>query len=56
MAGFDRHKKCACCRDKGIAKNVCVVGDSICEICRDFTDSQQAMLAIRVSVIKGLAY
>ena len=44
MAGFDGHKKCARCRDKGIGDDACVKKEN-CEICNSFTDTQRAMLS-----------
>ena len=41
MAGFDSHKKCARCRDKGIGDDPCVKQ----ELCESFTDVQHAMLS-----------
>ena len=44
MAGFDSHKKCARCRDKGIGDDPCVKQE-VCEICDSFTDVQRALLS-----------
>ena len=44
MAGFDTHKKCVRCRDKGIGDDPCVLKE-ICGICDLFTDTQRSMLS-----------
>ena len=44
MAGFNSHKKCGQCRDKGIGDDPCVKQE-VCEICECFTDTQHAMLS-----------
>ena len=44
MAGFDTHKKCARCRDKGIGDDPCVLKE-VCGICASFTDTQRSMLS-----------
>ena len=44
MAGFDTHKKCARCRDKGICDDPCVLQE-VCGICASFTDTQRSMLS-----------
>ena len=44
MAGFDSHKKCARCRDKGIGDDPCVKQE-VCEICESFTDTQRSILS-----------
>ena len=43
MAGFDTHKKCAWCRDKGISDDPCVLKE-VCGIYASFTDTQRSML------------
>ena len=44
MAGFDTHKKCARCRDKGIGDDP-YVKQEICDICDSFTEMQHSMLS-----------
>ena len=39
MAGFDRHKKFARCRDKKLGSDDCLTGKD-CQICESLTDSQ----------------
>ena len=45
MAGFDKHDKCARCRDKGLGEDPCIVGGAICTICDNSTAIQREMLA-----------
>ena len=44
MAGFDNHRKCACCRDKGVGDNACVKKQE-CKICQAFTPAQLKQLS-----------
>ena len=44
MAGFDTHKKCAWCRDKGVGDDPCVKHE-LCSIFYLFTDTQRDMLS-----------
>ena len=44
MAGFDSHSKCACCRDKGLGDDPCVLKKE-CVICKGFTPEQTLQLA-----------
>ena len=43
MAGFDGHKRCACCRDKLVGDDPCVIGQD-CVICKGFTVEQRTRL------------
>ena len=45
IGGFDKHDKCARCRDKGLVEDPCIVGGAICTICNNFTAIQREMLA-----------
>ena len=47
MASFDRHDKCARCRETGKGFDPCVLGED-CYICQDFTPEQVAQLSTRV--------
>ena len=44
MAIFDNHKKCACCREKGVGDDPCVKKLD-CQICKAFMPSQIIQLA-----------
>ena len=44
MAGFDNHKKCAWCRDKGVGDDPCLKQET-CSFCDSFTDVQRSMLS-----------
>ena len=44
MAGFDFHKKCARCRDKGIGDDPCVK-DKHCSMCDSFSDEQRELIS-----------
>ena len=44
MAGFDFHKKCARCRDKGIGDDPCVK-DKPCNMCDSFSDEQRDLIS-----------
>ena len=44
MALFDNHKKCTCCRDKGVGDDPCVKKLD-CQICKAFTPAQIHQLA-----------
>ena len=44
MALFDLHTKCACCREKGIGGDDCVLKKP-CSICEKLTEDQKAQLA-----------
>ena len=44
IAGFDSHSKCACCRDKGLGDDPCVLNKE-CVICKGFTPDQVLQLA-----------
>ena len=43
MALFDMHMKCACCHEKGIGGDDCVLKKP-CSICEVFTEDQKAQL------------
>ena len=47
MASFDCHAFCACCRDKGKGKDLCVATPDTadCKFCNSFTVEQRAQLA-----------
>ena len=44
MANFDKHSRCACCRDKGQGEDPCVK-QLQCEICELLTPEQVVQLA-----------
>ena len=44
MAGFDSHSKCACCRDKGVGDDPCVLKKE-CDVCKGFTPEQIQQLS-----------
>ena len=44
MAVFDNHKKCACCRDKGVGDDPCVKKQQ-CKICQALTPAQLKQLS-----------
>ena len=44
MAVFDNHKKCACCRDKGVGDDPCVKKQE-CKICQALTPAQLKQLS-----------
>ena len=44
MVGFDFHKKCAHCRDKGIGDDPCVK-DKPCSMCDSFSDEQRELIS-----------
>ena len=44
MAVFDNHRKCACCRDKGVGDDLCVKKQE-CKICQAFTPAQLKQLS-----------
>ena len=44
MALFNNHKKCACCREKGVGDDPCVKKQD-CQICKVFTPAQVQQLA-----------
>ena len=44
MAVFDNHKKCACCREKGVGDDPCVQKLD-CQICQAFTPAQVKQLS-----------
>ena len=44
MAGFDGHSKCACCRDKGVGDDLCILKKE-CGVCKGFTPEQIQQLS-----------
>ena len=47
MAGFDSHRWCSSCRDKGVGQDVCVLGETDCQACSVLTPEQREQISRR---------